>query len=196
MASFANPTSSDLVLYVNNGLQSAFENAHHPWRLPTLITQNEGRIVVLRYFNSEKGCWYFFTDRRTPKVSQLIESGGKAAATFYHPSDRSQLRLQGISRMVDEEQRSRFWSKLSAHQKSSYAASLTPGTIIDSADDGLSTTWKQGSPLAKEEKASFKNFCVYSFEIRQTDLLLLQKNGHRRCKWEGLDGKNFQWLVP
>lgn len=196
MASYANATSSDLIQYVNRGLQKALADTRDPWRLPVLITLNEGRIVVLRDFDSKTGCWYFYTDRRTPKVSELAENGSKAAAIFYHPGDRSQLRVKGSARRVNEKQRLAFWDELSLGQKSSYAVTLTPGTAILTADDGLSTTWKEGCPSAQEEKTAFENFDAYAFEIEQTELLLLQRGGHLRCKWDGVTGNNFQWLVP
>lgn len=196
MAPSINATASELIQYVKAGLRRAVADARHPWRLPVLITSKEGRIVVLRGIDNEGGAWRFFTDRRTPKVEQLAAESDVAAATFYHPKERTQVRLKGIATQMDETSRNQYWATLGTGQRSSYGAFSTPGSTLTGPGDGLSETWTRGQPTKEEEQLAFKNFAVFSFQIQEVELLLLHREGHRRCRWEGWKGSNFRWLVP
>jgi pyridoxine/pyridoxamine 5'-phosphate oxidase len=189
-----NASAEDLVRYVQHGLTRAASKPMGAWRLPTLITAKEGRIVVLR--GVEPGAWTFYTDKRTPKVTQLKASKGEAAATFYDQDDRSQLRLRGEVVAKGEADRHAIWKELSVGQKSSYAASVAPGSALSTPSNGLSKTWSKGEPTSDEVEVAFKNFAAYSFKISEVELLLLHREGHRRCAWNGWNGENFTWLVP
>ncbi len=189
-------SATDLVRYVQHGLDRAVTESQDDWRLPILITANEGRVVVLRSVDSSLGTWTFYTDRRTPKVSQLEECHGEASATFYHQKDRTQLRLKGIVTPQIDAERQRLWSALSVQQKSSYACTSAPGSVVLEPTDGLSQSWVDGNPTTSEVDFAFANFAVYTFQVTSTELLLLHRQGHRRCTWEGWGGANFAWLVP
>ena len=191
-----NAEATELIQYAQSALMRAANDSKDSWRLPILITANEGRVVVLRAVDEVSGAWTFYTDRRTPKVAQLLASAGECSATFYHQEDRTQLRLEGIAIAESEAERLKIWSGLNARQKSSYAASIQPGSKIEKPSDGLSRTWSAGNPTSEEEESAFGNFVVYTFQIKQAELLLLFREGHRRCSWEGWTGDNFSWLVP
>ncbi|MFK8056754.1 MAG: hypothetical protein AB8F78_11595 [Saprospiraceae bacterium] len=196
MALSIQATANELIQYVQQGFWDAAADGRHPWRLPVLITANEGRIVVLRGIDAERGSWMFFTDVRTPKAEQIRAKKGQVAATVYHPVDRSQVRLKGITTLLAHDKRRSLWEKLSISQKSSYGASVSPGTELEAAGDGLSETWTKGNPSKAELDEAFVNFGAYTFEISEVELLVLHSEGHRRCRWEGWKGDNFKWLVP
>jgi len=180
---------------VKSGLAHA-NDYDHPWRLPVLITSNEGRIVVLRDIDMQSGVWTFFTDRRSKKVEQLMLLKGEASATFYDPAQQIQLRLFGRVTEADVKQRITYWSSLKISQQLSYATTDAPGSEMDGPGNGLSQRWTLGTPSEEELKVAFKHFAAFNFSIDEIEMLSLSRSQARRCKWSSWNGDDFKWLVP
>ena len=186
----------ELFDYMTNELNLAQHQADHPWRLPVLITSNEGRVVVLRQVNTIDGYWTFYTDRRSSKVTQLKESVGVASATFYHVHQKIQVRMKGAISEVDKGQHTVHWNSLQPYQQLSYATIKAPGTELEKPGSGLSENWSNHTPSRIELKEAFKNFGVYTFKIDKTELLLLNRTGARRCLFKQWNPEDYSWLVP
>ncbi len=65
-----------------------------------------GRFVLLRQFD-ERG-FVFYTDARSPKGRSLL-SAHKAALTFYWSEVDHQVRVQGVSELVSDEEADRYF---------------------------------------------------------------------------------------
>jgi len=196
MAPKTDAPAAELFDYLKNELSLAQHNTDHPWRLPVLITSNKGRVVVLRGINTQEGFCYFYTDRRSAKLSQLAKSNGRASITFYQAKHHSQVRMEGTILEGSGKEKSVHWNELRLNQKSSYATDLPPGAELTRPGNGLSKNWMNKTPSSTELTDAFKNFAVLKFKIETIELLLINRRETCRCLWKSWNAEDYSWLVP
>ena len=168
-------------------LGRATQDRHHAWRTPVLATTGadatpEARTIVLREADSSLSSLRFYTDSRSPKVSELI-SQPRASLVFWSKRLNWQLRarvdmcVQSAGPQIDA-----VWERVSQSA---------------AAGDYLSTDGP-GDPLPVERAApsntkSPHHLAILAAQVQQIDWLELRRGGHRRA-W--LSVNTWQWRVP
>jgi pyridoxamine 5'-phosphate oxidase len=165
-------------------LQRATVDRHHEWRTPVLATTGvdglaQARTVVLRGADAGSSLLTFFTDSRSPKVTELQ---AVPAAMFV------------------------FWSKRLSWQLRAriHAQVHTQGPVVDAAWDRVRQSAAAGDYLAPQAPGSARNpfesapteshhLSVVTARIEHMDWLELAREGHRRAR---LADATMAWLVP
>ncbi len=167
-----------------NELDKAISDRRHGWRTPVLATIDDAglpdaRTVVLREVNPENQQLTIYTDKRSPKVSQ-ISKHPDVALVFWCAHLNWQLRIQASAILCDSKERTNtVW-----HEVSSTAG----------AADYLSIQ-APSSPLYYEGllDADQHALCIVYLEIKCIDWLSLSQDGHKRAK---LVNNRLTWLTP
>lgn len=177
---------SELEENIKANLSRASVDTKHPWRYPVLATLNDGqpeqRTVVLRKFFPSNWSMLFYTDSRSPKVSEIKENK-QVSLLYYHPRRQWQLRLKGRLSIDTESARTRaLFEQLPKTSLGDYKSILPPGQDLE--------------PGQKQGLTESDYFCVLEFELVALDYLELDRNGHRRFKasktLSGLDWTEVQ----
>ncbi|MEO9899835.1 pyridoxamine 5'-phosphate oxidase family protein [Nisaea sp.] len=167
------------------------ENADAPFRYPVLSTvardgSPNGRTLVLRTANPATWQATLHTDSRAEKVAELAANDA-AMLVFYDQQASMQLRLKGtISQKLDKAALKAIWEKLPASTRPNYRASLSTGSAISAAGDGIAPSGAL---------SGFENFSVLTFTTETVDILQLARSGNRRYRLDVLSGTGT-WLIP
>jgi hypothetical protein len=164
-------------------LAEAATDRQHEWRTMALATvdrtQAEVRSVVLRDVDIAMRRLVFFTDSRSPKVTQLGERP-RASLLLWSQRLSWQLRLRAdLEVQVDGLEVSSRWARLKLSPAAQdYLSPLTPGTPIE--------RWEL-------DRASREHFAVVFANVIEIDWLELHADGHRRARF---DAEGGTWLAP
>lgn len=161
----------------------AKKDKEHPFRFGTLGTINENgvnmRTVVIRKVIAEAQELWFYTDYRTPKVSE-IKNNKNIAWHFYHPKQQIQIRLYGTAEIFyNESLNQEIWNNLPDYGKADYLSKKPPG---------MAKTVGNVEILAKANSA---NFCIIKTKINKIDWLKLNRETHQRAAFQFIDN---QWI--
>jgi hypothetical protein len=165
------------------GLEQAPHAHDDGWRTPVLATVSgetaDARTVVLREVDTAARTLVFFTDSRSPKVSQIAQ---RPRGTLLAWSARRgwQLRLAVRLRVSTEslETASR-WARLKLSPAADdYLSPLPPGTPVD---------------RYLPDRSSRSHFAVLIAAVDAVDWLELHPDGHRRARF---DAGGARWLQP
>lgn len=168
-------------------LGRASQDRHHEWRTPVLATVDHdglvhARTVVLRRADTAGGLLCFYTDSRSPKVSQLREQP-LAQLVFWSARLSWQLRVRArVDVLTHGPDVETLWQRV---QQS------------PSAGDYLSVT-APGEPFAADEATGLAGEPVVSFavlraKLLEMDWLELSRTGHRRAR---LSEQAWHWVTP
>lgn len=152
----------------------------HPFLYFTLATFGlypEVRTVVKRHIGQGLALM-FFTDSRTPKVSQIRENA-KVSALFYHPKKKLQVRMNGVAELIGkghEEYESLLKQVNSANNLKDYTTLRAPGSVVEDE-----------SEIAFGEEA---HFLAIRIQPQYIDVLQLGREAHRR---RGYSLKEGEW---
>jgi len=168
-------------------LEKGIHTKGHPFRYFTLGTINSTnepklRTVVLRELNSDLKV-VFYTDNRSPKVSQL-QANDKVSALFYHPDKLIQIIIQGKTTVItNQEVLEPYWNKVLPHARKDYTSMLAPSTLLDN---------KKTIQYKQENHFSIIEITPYTIEV-----LDLKKPNHQRVLFQKENKKwNGKLLVP
>ena len=160
----------------------------HPFRFFSLATvdqQNkpQQRTVVLRKVSNELEL-YFYTDKRSNKVAQLI-TNRTISALFYHPEKLLQLQIQGSASFVRNEiTLQHLWNEVPLNSRKDYSTKHSPGSSIKNPKE---------IDYLKEEN----NFCAIKIIPEAIEYLRLASPNHMRIKYTKENNEwNGQFLVP
>lgn len=179
-------------------LQKAPHQKKHPWRTPVLASldgdQVNQRTVVLRRVGQKERCLRFYSDFRSAKIRQKGEKL-HFSWLFYNSSKQIQLRIKTEGAVVDTEELEKIWQGLPVYARSTYAATLPPGTAITYPSDGLPDGFfNQSTP---ETDVFRKNFAAVDNFITEIEFLQLHREGHRRARWSWEENEwKGTWLIP
>jgi pyridoxamine 5'-phosphate oxidase len=160
----------------------------HPFRLFTLGTVGLDkmarlRTVVLRDF-SEDCVLSFFTDKRSKKVTHIIENP-KVCILLYHPDKKIQLKIEGNAFVVKSDKKiAAYWNQINDDAKKDYTTTLAPGSNIKN--------------LTEIEYLNEDNhFCLINIEAHKIEYLRLDKPNHIKIKYSK-ENNNWkgEFLVP
>lgn len=166
-------------------LELAKDDRQHAWRTPVLASiDNDGspqaRTVVLRNVNSDSQTLQFFTDCRSPKIKQMIESP-KIQLIFWSNALKWQLRVSALATIetagttVDA-----AWQQVElGPTRQDYLSPLAPG---DALTTELST-----------ELSSTHNLAIITAKVNHMDWLYLDPKGHQRAEFSV---EALRWLIP
>ncbi len=173
-------------------LQRATHDRHHEWRTPVLATVGAGgfpqaRTVVLRQVDETQARLYIYTDKRSPKVEEVM---AQPAATLVFWSKRLswQLRVRAdMSVQTSGPQVEAAWARVSQSAAAGdYLSAVAPGEALPG--DALPAA----SP-GSSEIAGAHHLAVLTAQAQEMDWLELAHSGHRRALMRA-DG--WDWLVP
>jgi pyridoxine/pyridoxamine 5'-phosphate oxidase len=165
-------------------------DSKHPFRYVTLATRGKDapdqRMVVLRKVDEALN-FYFFTDSRTAKVSQIQENP-LAEFLVYHPSKRTQIRVKGRLQIHQQNELSQeMWKRVQGDAQKAYNSTLSPGTEI--SDPDLAYDW----PAELDDRF----FAVLQFIPESIEALQLNGLTHVRVSFSKAEGNwEGKWLVP
>lgn len=134
---------------------------------------------------------------RSRKVA-AIEDGPDLAVLFYDPGAKVQIRVRGTGRV---ERRGvaadAAWAESTPFARRCYLSELAPGATSDGPLSGL-PAWVEGIvPTEADLAPARENFAIIIAEIRAFDWLFLANAGHRRARFEVVNGKiESRWLAP
>ena len=165
-------------------LAAATTQRGHGFRLVGVATVNgdaaDLRTVVLREVQPEQRTLLFFTDARSPKVTQ-IQAHPAATLMVWCARLGWQLRLR-VQLAVETSglALSSRWARLSLTPAAQdYLAPQPPGSALQTL---------------QPDRASRNQFAVVSAQVQAIDWLELHSAGHRRACFDAAG--NGQWLTP
>lgn len=182
-------------------LLRASVDKHHEWRSPVLVTNGaadnkqtnwpEARTVILRAVDMHKKQLTFYTDSRSPKVTQLL-ARPKAVLVFWSKRLNWQLRIKVIIDIkIEGELVQKTWAKLKQSPAAGdYLSAQAPGEILTNLQD-LSSQNLQNQNLHNLQNHAY--FAILVANVIDIDWLALGRNGHQRAK---IDADGFHYLVP
>jgi pyridoxamine 5'-phosphate oxidase len=181
---------SEIWATLSHELHRGALDAKHPFRYVTLATigndSPDQRTVVLRKVDEALN-FYFFTDSRTAKVTQIQENSN-AECLVYHPGKRTQIRVKGRLHIHHQDELSQeMWKRVQGDAQKAYNSTLSPGTEI--ADPDLAYDW----PAELDDRF----FAVLQFIPETVEALQLNGLTHVRVKFTK-QGENWDgdWLAP
>ena len=176
-------------------LQRASVDKHHEWRSPVLVTNGidndqvsapniwpDARTVILRAVDLNSNTLTFYTDSRSPKVSQLL-SHPNALLVFWSKRLNWQLRVKvNISVVTHGELHQKTWIivKQSASAKD-YLSLTAPGEL-------LTDNVKKSEP-----QQVVPHFAILIAQVINIDWLALSRSGHQRAN---INSNSFNFIVP
>ena len=175
---------------LSHELHRGWLDSKHPFRYVTLATRGEDapeqRMVVLRKIDKDLN-FYFFTDSRTAKVSQIKENP-QAEFLVYHPGKRTQIRVKGILQIHQQNELSQeMWKRVQGDAQKAYNSTLSPGAEITNPE--LAYDW----PTELDDRF----FVVLQFIPETVEALQLNGLTHLRVSFSKM-GEDWEghWLVP
>ena len=168
-------------------LERAVQDRHHEWRTPVLATvDTEGtpnaRTVVLRHADAQLQSLQFFTDGRSPKITELSHQP-TAMLVFWSKRLNWQLRVRvQIAVQTTGPQVDAVWERLSQSAAAGdYLSADAPGDELPEGETAPANT------------KGMHHLAILVAQVQEVDWLELRREGHRRAVF----GKDtWQWRVP
>lgn len=182
-------------------LARATHDRHHGWRTPVLATASvngivNARTVVLRKARQEgAGVLEIYTDRRSPKVAELVEQSS-ACLVFWSAKLKWQLRVRvDVSIQTDGPYVESLWQMVKQTRAASdYLGYLPPGEPMPEIKSPDATDKPDIDDAALSDVNEPDNyFAVLTAQIKEMDWLELGHGGHRRAQFAA---DQCQWLCP
>ena len=167
-------------------LQTACSDKQHAWRTPALATIDANgypcvRTVVLRAVDAASQQMIIYTDRRSPKVLDLLRCK-HAEIVFWNPALNWQLRakaeidVQTQGNLLDQ-----AWENIkNSSAATDYLRNQLPGAVINHANDTSQTSQEH-------------QLCILAAKVTELDWLELSRSGNRRLR---IKNNQTEWLVP
>jgi len=174
-------------------LERGVRDRHSPIHTPTVATiGSDGRpsirTVVLRDCDPAARTLRFHTDRRAPKLQQMLRDPRGSLHT-YDPIEKVQLRLDIALEPMEDAERDAIWATTHPMSRMCYQVTSPPGTPLGEP------TEVQHDADATQEGA--QHFLPIRVHVERIEWLYLAARGHRRAEfsWANEDLIS-RWLVP
>ncbi len=185
-------TPEEIRLQIWKELGRASLDRHHEWRTPVLASADadglpDARTVVLRLVDAQAGQLTFYTDSRSPKVTQL-QAQASAMLVFWSARLSWQLRLRvACSVITSGPEVDALWQGVKQSAAAGdYLSPRPPGAVLPPSS-GTADAAEANVP------APTHSFAVLRAQVLQMDWLELSRDGHRRAK---LSASTWEWLTP
>ena len=175
-------------------LLRASADKHHEWRSPILVTNGlkiehdeflypEARTIILRKVDVDTKTLTFYTDSRSPKVTQ-ITANPHALLVFWSKRLNWQLRVKvAINVDIDSELNKLTWQKVKQSPSATdYLSANAPGEKLE--------TLNVKTQLIQNQTAYFAMLVT---KVESIDWLALSRNGHQRAQ---IDAHGVTYLTP
>jgi hypothetical protein len=163
---------------------------HHEWRTPVLASADanglpDARTVVLRQVDAVAGQLTFYTDSRSPKVTQL-QAQASAVLVFWSARLSWQLRVRVTCSVITSgpEVEALWQGVKQSAAAGDYLSPRPPGAVLPSCS---------GPADAANDPAPTHSFALLRAQVHQMDWLELSRDGHRRAQ---LSANTWEWLTP
>ncbi len=171
------PPDPDLPQRLWRELDQAVHQRGHAWRTPVLATTDDqglaqARTVVLRAVDPVTAQLHIYTDRRSPKVAELLAQP-LATLVFWSAELQWQLRIAARFHVLAQgEAVDAAWQQV-RHTASAadYLAPAPPGSDLTAHKPA------EGKPATPHQLA------VLVAQVESMDWLALARSGHQRVKW-------------
>jgi pyridoxamine 5'-phosphate oxidase len=154
-------------------LQRASVDKHHEWRCPVLITNGldafpDGRTVILRAVDIANMQLHFYTDSRSPKITQLL-ANPHALLVFWSKRLNWQLRVKVEMQVITAgELLQATWQQVKQSPSANdYLGIAMPGTPLNA--------------LSQIKQPYPHYFCMLNAQVISIDWLALNRSGHQRA---------------
>jgi general stress protein 26 len=168
-------------------LGRASQDRHHAWRTPVLATVGKdggvnARTVVLRSVDVACQTLQIFTDRRSPKVEEIVNEP-KAMFVFWSARLSWQLRVRVcVANQTSGSQVEAHWQRVQQTAAAAdYLGALAPGSPCPETFSACK--------LPQQDN----NFTLLIAQVLEIDWLELGRAGHRRAR---LLQNTWEWLTP
>lgn len=194
---------TDIRISTEAALAHAVLDKTHGFHLPTLATlgrddRPKARHIILRGFSPINRTLYFYTDRRSHKVSEIGRTPD-VNLTFYDPVEQVQLCVSGQATVAEADVAQKAWKDLTPLGRRAYSAISGTGRPLEQPSSALPTHLEGRIPEADEVEMGYANFTVLSIVYDAFDWLALSREGNRRAQflWQEAD-QNWAggWFVP
>lgn len=193
-------TPEEILERIFLNFEAGTKSRKHPFHLGVFATVDDSspqvRYVVLRRFWREGPKLAFHSHMSSPKIRD-IESNPAVSWVFYDPSNKVQVRVRGTAVVhredeIEEEQ----WTKTTNLAKRCYLGKPA-GLENPEATSGL-PFGPMDIEIDIDVEAGRGNFVVVSTIVESIDCLELDVRGHRRSRFEWIDGELIRtvWLTP
>lgn len=179
-------------LDVVESLHKAIREKDSPFRTPVMASVDaegkpQARVLVLRHFEPKSMTLQFFTDARSPKVSELKQTP-HVHLVFYNDNQKIHFRVEGhVTLHTRDSMTEAMWSEIPEFGRGDYLTQQPPGAKIQDPTEGWQTDDEFGS----------ENFMVIEVKIESIDWLKLSASGHRRARLIWRDGVcDGRWVTP
>lgn len=175
--------------------------AKHPYHTPAIATMDGNipviRTVVLRKVQPTERILIFYTDYRSPKIKQIMRNNN-ISWLFYDAKANIQLRVKSVAEVHHQSEIALYhWKNSRLSSRKCYLVQPAPSVISDIPTDGL-PDFLQHVELTEENIAiGYDNFAVVTCKVSSIDWLLLDRNGHRRARFDYDDEEvKMNWVLP
>jgi hypothetical protein len=175
----------------------------HPFHLPALANlgpqgRPEVRTVVLRGCDSDHRTLWFHTDRRSPKIDQLV-GHPSCVWLFYSPAERVQLRVAAFARVhTDDACADAAWNRTQLMSRRCYLAPEAPSQPTPAPSPNLPEWALEGTLTGENTAHARERFALVRTTVTEIDWLLLHHAGHRRARFRFNPDTptEMAWLQP
>ena len=168
-------------------LERAVQDRHHGWRTPVLAPVGKdglpnARKVVLRHADATRQELLFYTDRRSPKITDLVHQPG-AILVFWSKHLNWQLRVRvEVEIQTTGPQVDAVWALLSQSAAAGdYLSAGAPGQALSAG------------PAEAGAAAGAHHLAMLVARVQDVDWLALRPAGHRRATF---GATTWEWRVP
>lgn len=186
--------------FVWKSLSAAVRVGGHPFAAGCFATvsaaahdhQPKARTVILRNVEPVEKTLDFYTDARSAKVKELLNTS--VCWLFYDRSSKIQLRLEGFATVIDGESADAAWQQTPLESRSAYLSVATPGARVQ-IPQPPATTDRRLSP--EETEKGRVNFRIVRTSVKEAELLYLRNEGHLRATVEyRSEAPKAFWQIP
>ena len=192
----------DILELIWDALHRGATDRRHPFHLPTLATRGasdfpEARIVVLRRAERTTRELVCHTDARSGKVGE-ITADPRVTWLFYDPEMRHQFRVRAHAEvLVEGPLFEDAWKRSDVSARRCYLAPRAPSSVSEHPTANLPESHVDRNPTLEESEAGKANFSVLRSEIISIERLHLASDGHRRVRFDFIDGTwQGVWIEP
>ena len=153
----------------------------------------QARTVILRQANRLNTSLDFYTDARSPKVTQLANAG--VSWLFYDRESKIQIRATGYAQILDGDEATEAWKTIPLASRDAYLSISAPSNTISGQDARTPPANTQFSQTDTEKGRD--NFRIVRTIANEVELLFLRDRGHIRARLNYSEGQcDANWLIP
>jgi pyridoxamine 5'-phosphate oxidase len=135
------------------------------------------RTVILRSVDEGQKKIVFHTDKRSPKVAELLQNA-HCTALFYAPDDKVQIRLKCIGIVhLNGAMHQQVWQQARLQSKLTYSNVHAPGSILP--EPNIINVNETNVPPEKLEFCA-SNFAVVELQIESLEMMYLHHTGNKK----------------